>query len=155
VQLTDRAPVWGIIGPEVTVSPGQVFDGFKAFYKELFESYDGRKAVNELNKSPEIKDWQFKLFFAEDFFKYVYKNYFVMLCNEDALLKRARKIVMEGGAGRPLNADVEYQMIQDFYILLKSTQEVYFEKHKQHFFMMDIFEGYEQRFQITFNQCRS
>jgi hypothetical protein len=85
---------------------------------------------------------------------YVYKNYLETLCTEDALLKRAQKIVKASGAGRPLNSDVESQMIKDFYKLLSSTQEAYFERHKRHFFMMDIFEGYDQRFQITFDQCK-
>ena len=154
VQLTDRAPVWGIIGPQVNVEAGHILDGFKEFYKELFKSYDGRKALNSLNNSPDVKDWYFKFLNAEFFFMYVYKNYLETLCTENALLKRAQKIVKEGGAGRPLNSNVESQMIKDFYKLLISTQEAYFERHKRHFFMMDIFEGYDQRFQITFDQCK-
>lgn len=154
VQLTDRAPVWGIIGPQVNVEAGHILDGFKEFYKEFFKSYDGRKALNSLNKSPDVKDWYFKFLNAEFFFMYVYKNYLETLCTEDALLKRAHKIVKDGGAGRRLNSNVESRMIKDFYKLLSSTQETYFERHKRHFFMMVIFEGYDQRFQLTFDQCK-
>ena len=154
VQLTDRAPVWGIIGPQMNVEAGHILDGFKEFYIELFESYDGRKALNKLNNSLDVKDWHFKFLNAEFFFLYVYKNYLETLCTEDALIKRAQKIVKEGGAGRPLNSILESQMIEYFYKLLNSTQETYFESHKRHFFMMDMFEGYDQRFQITFDQCK-
>jgi hypothetical protein len=154
VQLTDRAPVWGIIGPQVNIEAGHTLDGFREFYTELFKSYDGRKALNSLNNSPDVKDWQFKFLNAEFFFMYVYKNYLETLCTEEALLKRAQKIVKEAGAGRPLNSNIESQMIQDLYNLLNATQETYFERHKRNFFMMDLFEGYDQRFQITFDQCK-
>jgi len=154
VQLTDRAPVWGIIGPEVNIEAGEILEGFKEFYKELFESYDGRKALNMLNKSPDVSDWHFKFLNSEFFFMYVYKNYLETLCTEDALLKRAQNIVKEVGAGRHLDQNVESQMIEDLCNLLSSTQEEYFERHKKHFFMMDMFDDNYQRFQITFDQCK-
>ena len=33
---TDRAPVWGFIGPESEVQSGKLLDGLKSFYLELF-----------------------------------------------------------------------------------------------------------------------
>ena len=132
----------------MNVEPGHVLDGFKEFYKELFKSYDGRKALNKLNNSPDVKDWKFKLITAEFLFMHFNKIYL------ETLLERAQKIVKKGGSGRPLNSNVERQKAKIFYKLVISTQESDFEEHKRHFFMMDIFEGYDQRFQITFDQCK-
>jgi len=56
---TDRAPVWAIIGPPKPVKAGRILDGFKAFYTKFFQAYDGREALNELNNSPNVRDWEF------------------------------------------------------------------------------------------------
>lgn len=97
---TDRAPVWGIIGPPHPVQAGRVIDGFKAFYNKFFDTYDGSEALNSLNSSPDVKEWDFCFINAESFFVYVYKNYMESLCTEAALVERSKKIVRKLITGR-------------------------------------------------------
>ena len=150
---TDRAPVWAIIGPPNPVKAGCVIDGFKAFYNKFFKTYDGREALNELNNSPDVKDWDFAFINAEFFFMYVYKNYVESLCTETAFIDRSKKIIKDLIAGRPINPDDEKRMVNEFCLLLKSTQQLFFEKHKVHYFMIDLVNENETRFQVTFEQC--
>ena len=82
------------------------------------------------------------------------KSYLETLCTEDALLKRAKNMAKKIGADRPLNPTFENQTSKDCYNLLNSTQEMFFDQRKKHFFMMDIYKGNEQRFKITFDQCK-
>ena len=107
-----------------------------------------------LNSSPDVKDWDFCFINAEFFFMYVYKNYMESLCTEAALVERSKKIVKKLIAGRPVNSDDEKRMVAELHILSKSTQQVFFEKHKGHFFMIDLIKENEHRFQVTFEQCK-
>ena len=155
VLPTDRAPVWGIIGPSKVIKAGRIYEGFKAFYSELLESFDGRKALNKLNKSPEIKDWEFKFFIAEHFFLEVYQNYLKSFCTDESLIKRAKRIFKdEISGGRKLHPTDEERSIGKLYNILKSTQETFFKKHKELFFMIDLIKGNDKRFDITFEQCK-
>lgn len=122
----DRAPVWAIIGPPNPVKAGRVIDGFKAFYNKFFQTYDGKEALNDLNSSPDVKDWDFAFINAEFFFMHVYKNYIDSLCTETALVERSKKMVRELIAGRPLNSDDEKRMVNEFCMLLKSTMIYHF-----------------------------
>lgn len=153
ILLTDRAPVWAIIGPLKSVNAGRVINGFMAFYNKFFETYDGREALNELNNSPDVKDWDFTFINAEFFFKCVYKKYVESLCTETALIDRSKKKVKELIAGRPIDTDDEKRKVNEFCLLLKSTQQLFFEKYKVHYFMMDLVNENKTRFKITFDQC--
>jgi hypothetical protein len=152
---TDRAPVWGIIGPQTAVKAGRVLDGFKAFYSKFFEAYDGIAALNCLNCSPDAKGSEFKFCNAEFFFMAVYKRYLNSLCTEEAITARAERMLKEIGGGRLLHPNDENRIIKDLKNLLITTQEFYFERHKRHFFMMDIIKENEKRFDITPEQCRT
>ncbi len=153
VLPTDRAPVWAIIGPPNPVKTGRLLDGFKAFYNKFFQTYDGREALNELNNSPDVTDWDFGFINAEFFFMYVYKNYVESFCTETSLIDRSKKIVKELVASRPINPNDEERIVNELCLLLTSTQQLFFEKHKVYFFMIDLVKENETRFQITFEQC--
>jgi len=153
ISPTDRAPVWGIIGPSKVIKAGRIYEGFKEFYSELLESFDGRKAINKLNNSPEIKDWEFKFFNAEFFFLEVYKYYLKYLCTDDSILNRAKKIFKQVSGGRKFQPTDEKREIDKICNILKSKPEPFFNKYKERFFMIDIIKGNDKRFNITFEQC--
>jgi len=97
--------------------------------------------------------YQFVFIEAEFFFIYVYKNYIKSFCSETSLIDRSKRIVKELIANRPISYDDEKQIIYELLVLLKSTQQLFFEKHKDHFFMTDLFKENVTRFSVTFEQC--
>ena len=152
---TDRAPVWGFIGPQSKVQSGKLLEGFINFYFELFHSWDGRKALNALNNSSDVKKWEFKFFNSEFFFLYVYKNYFETLCTKEPVSMRAKSIFSKISGGHPISSDEERQIIDDLTAILFSSQEFFFDKHKEIFFMIDLFSENNNRFDVSFNRCLS
>lgn len=152
---TDRAPVWAMIGPPRPVEAGRILDGFKAFYNTLLDTHDGKEALNSLNGTPDVKDWKFIFTNAEFFFISVYKGYLESLCTESVIAERAKKIAEKIIQDRPTNSNDKRRMLAELNDFLKSTQQPFFEEHKARFFMIDLFKENENRFQITFEQCKA
>jgi hypothetical protein len=51
VRLTDRAPFWGLIGPDAPVSSGELYTAFSRFYEAMFHTLDGTNALRALNEA--------------------------------------------------------------------------------------------------------
>ena len=75
VQLTDRAPVWAIIGPRRPVSAGELEDAEFSFYRTLFSTRDGGAAWQAMNDAVKKGDRPFLLFHAETMFKWIMEGY--------------------------------------------------------------------------------
>jgi len=155
VLPADRAPVWGFIGPQSEVQSGKLLEGFKNFYSELFQSWDGRKALNALNNSSDVKKWKFKFINSEFFFLYVYKTYFETLCTKESVSKRAKSIISKISGGHPISSDEERQVLDDLTAILFSSHDFFFDRYKQIFFMIDLFSENINRFNVSFNECLS
>lgn len=143
---SDRSPCWVLIGPKATITDLHLKDRFKEFYREIFRSSNGNEAIRLLNESSDYGDEN--SFFAptaEHFFKATYRKYLSELCNDDACRQRALSI-REGL--KQIMFPVPHE--KEIALLLMTSKDAFFEKHKNHFFMVDIVEEHSERFQVTY-----
>ena len=91
LQAADRAPVWGILGPNRTVTAGELDDGHHAFYRTLYKTRDFTPAIEAMNASVTAGDRPFFLFGAQWFFTQVMRGYFERYCTDEAIAARVQK----------------------------------------------------------------
>lgn len=144
----DRAPCWGLVGPTKSVGGNYLLERFSAFYREIFQSGDGNKAIRELNKNASANDIDYFFTTASMFFKNVYEGYIEGRCTEKAYEERAsklRKRLKKDKAPRiPSKGNLKRQY--------KSSERHYFEKFKENFFMIDLFPENAERFNVQYSQ---
>jgi hypothetical protein len=75
LRPTDRAPMWGLVGPVSLVSAGDLFRDFSAFYQVLLTHLHGDEAVRALNRSAKGTRWQYAFYSAYYMFGRVYEYY--------------------------------------------------------------------------------
>lgn len=144
----DRAPCWGLVGPTKAVKGSYLLESFSAFYREIFQTGDGNKAIRELNKNASANDIDYFFTTASMFFKNVYERYIESRCTEKAYEERAsklRKRLKKDNASRiPSKGNLKRQY--------KSSERHYFEKFREIFFMIDLFPENAERFNVQYTQ---
>lgn len=144
----DRAPCWGLIGPTKAVQWNYLLESFSAFYREIFQTGDGNKAIRELNNSASANDIDYFFTTASMFFKNVYEEYVGSRCTDKTYKERAsklRKRLKKDNAPRiPSIGNLKRQY--------KSSERHYFEKFKNNFFMIDLFPENAERFNVQYSQ---
>jgi hypothetical protein len=146
VDLTDRSPCWGLAGPEQTTSSADLLKSFGEFYKVLLSSGSGDKAITAMNSVNDFNKTKYIFMNAEAFFKKVYKSYMKNECNNSALQVRARrmrKLSLSFGATKKPSVGMMKR-------LLKRSQEDYFNKYKNQYFMIDLFPENSRRFTVDY-----
>lgn len=145
LQLIDRAPCWGLVGPKREVDYQAILTNFSAFYKEVLTSGDGDRAVKLLNKDAKEGDGDYFYKNAESFFKEVFRKYKTVSCSPKSLKERARqirkKLIKSKSAVLPSRNQIECH--------LGKTKDT-FEKYKNDFFMIDLFPENAKRFTIEY-----
>lgn len=148
IQATDRAPCWGLIGPTKEISTGMVLAGFYKFYKTLLESGSGGSAFRSLVETSENITFENVYHFtnAEQLFRMVYSRYIKEECSPSSIDMRARRLY------RKLKKDSEAKLISVGQLKrkLKQTQESYFSKYSDNFFMYDLYEENRSRFSVEY-----
>ncbi len=144
----DRAPCWGLVGPTKAVNSVYLLESFSAFYREIFETADGSRAVSNLNKNVSEHDIDYYFTTADSFFKIVYKNYIKELCSIKAYDQRARKLRKRLKKDNIQNLPSIGKLRRRF----KATQRDYFEKFREEFFMVDLFPENAERFNIKYSE---
>ena len=135
VDATERAPIWGCVGPSKIVLAGEIQDGFAPFYATLFATSDLARALEEGRKRGLAVD----AFPVERLFIKAYQIYLRDYFEPRTLWKRANAI------GRAVNAPMNW-----IRRTLRRTREPFFERDRQHFFMTDLFPANSDRFQVSF-----
>lgn len=145
LQLTDRAPCWGLVGPKREVVYEAILKNFSAFYKEVLTSGDGDRAVKLLNEDAKEREGDYFFKNAESFFKEVFIKYITVSCSPKSLKERARRmrkqLIKSKSAVLPSRNQIEQG--------LGKTKEP-FEKYKNKFFMIDLFPENAKRFTIEY-----
>jgi len=144
IMTTDRAPLWGLLGPVRELSAGQVQSDFGKFYRTFFESRSGSAAIKTLNNNnPE------ELYFmtsAQNWFYDVWRNYKKKQCTKEMIEKRARAMY------RKTKADMiaKIPSIGSLKRRLKSYEETYFNKFRDIYFMDDLYPINRERFPVSY-----
>lgn len=146
ISPVDRAPVWGLIGPKKTISSGVLEDSLKAFYRELFNSLNGNKAIEKLKR--ECPD--FKFYSAEVLYILAFKKYFNDYCSKEDIKGRENDIVEK------LKGQVQWgeQEVRKYVKERLSDQEDFFNKFLKRFFMIDLYPQNRERFSLSFNEIK-
>lgn len=133
ISLLDRAPFWGIIGPETTTSGPQILSSLTNFYTAIYSGDNSKKLLESLNSYP--VESQLKLMTCEWFFIKAYRYYIHNYCNEKVLDERVirvkKRILLQGAKAIPDDKEV-----LEF---LRPKGRLQFEAWLNNFFMVDLF----------------
>lgn len=147
IMTTDRAPLWGLLGPVRELSANQVKLDFGKFYRVFFETKSGSAAIKVLNNG-NPQDLYF-MTSARKWFYDVWKNYKQEQCTEQKLKERARKMY------RKLKADRVPRIpgIGSLKRNIKSSEERLFTKFRDIYFMCDLFSENRERFHVSYQEA--
>lgn len=146
LQLTDRAPVWGLIGPTQEVSSGEVGMHFSTFYRTLLSTGSPKAAIDALNQvSDHSKYWRTT---AEWYFYEVWKSYKEKLCTPQKLKARAREIRKRA----KLQKLQPLLKVSDFKKRLIRQEPEEFNKFRDCYFMCDLYPENQERFSVTYKK---
>ncbi len=149
IDLSDRAPVWGLIGPTQEVGAGELGKDFGVFYRTLFSTGSPKASVEALNQvsSPNL----YLRTTAEGFFYRVWHNYKEKQCTPKKLKQRGRR--MRDSAKKqkisPLPKAAEFKKT-----LLRQESEA-FNKFRDSYFMYDLYPENKDRFSVTYEKAEA
>ena len=151
LQAGDRAPVWGILGPNRTVTAGELDDGHHAFYRTLYTTRDFTPALESMNASVPPADRPFFLFGAQWFFTQVMRGYFERYVTEHAITARVQKAAPREEALRQQGVPEEeiLRMREAFREHLRDHRG-HFDRMKPVFFAEDLCPENATRFAVSF-----
>jgi hypothetical protein len=151
VQITDRAPVWGLIGPNRIVTAGEIEDAHRAFYRTFFETRDGGVAWRAMNATIQSPSPTFSLFGAEAIFRYVMAGYLAAQCTGEVLAERKARIAA---------TLIEQGFTPDRLRVAEPVLWAYLEDHqarfdevKRHLFFADLCTDHDRRFTVSLDEC--
>lgn len=146
IRVTDRAPVWGVLGPTREITAGQLNKSFCAFYSSIFKDNPEMPPFTALNAS--VTKGAYYLTTAQEFFNQVWVNYKEKLCTEDELAKRAldikEKYEQQGVSCQELEAIKQN--------ILDKDPEL-FDKFRDFYFMYDLYEMNRELYPVTYNEA--
>jgi hypothetical protein len=154
VQPSDRAPVWGVLGPTRVVSAGELEDGHLAFYRTLYSTRDFGPAIQALNDSVRAGDRPFVLLSAEWMFREIMRGYFRRYCTDEAIAARVQKAApREEALRRQGVAEEEILARRERFREFLRDPRRHFDELKPHFFAADVCPRNAVRFSVTFEDC--
>lgn len=155
LRPTHRATARIIIGPNLTLTDGEVERANRAFYTTLFDTLDGARAYNAMNDAieppSETRNELFTSMSAEHMFYWVMREYFQKYGSEETIAGRVEGLVaplaLLGLRPREL-AERRALGIAEL-----SNHRVHFQEYLEKFFFFDLQPENRERFNITFEQC--
>lgn len=149
IEVTDRAPVLGLIGPAREVTAGEIQNAFLIFYKTFFTKLSLEQALYALDqKTPSGLYYRVT---AEKFFYLVWSSYKRTFCTDEALEARAKKLYQQRNKLNLPQHVTTKQIISD----LQVREPDFFNKFRNTYFMHDLFEENKERFPVTYEQAKS
>jgi len=150
VTKLDRAPFWAVIGSNIEVTVGSVEQNYGEFYRVFADNLDGNAAMKALNQGKQDQEREYHFLSALGLFVKAYSQY-----HNDYCVGKGKKQRIENLLSKALkDPKVWHRGIKWIRQTLKdglgSDEENFLNYHKE-FFMIDLFEGNAQRFQLTFN----
>ena len=148
MQTVERAPVGGIIGPTGEVEAGDVQASFGSFYGAIFRGEGASAAITALNTSN--AGYRYYRTSAQEFFLKVWCQYQKHYVSKSKLQERARQMRKKAKREGQL---INVPSIGKLKRRLKSSEQHYFEKYRDTYFMFDLYPENRKRFQITYSQA--
>jgi hypothetical protein len=143
IQPIDRAPLWGMIGPETPESAAGLRDTYRNFYQALLSRTSGDEALKAVI-STQSRRAKYLFTTAEYFFKRTYRQYLQEQGSEAAYVARAKGMEIKG---REIGLTLPPHVL---YAELKLKEREFFERYKQTFFMTDLYAENGERFPLSF-----
>ncbi len=143
---TDRAPCWGLVGPNEAMYPDDLLRSFLEFYTELFATGNGSASLRRLNAAVSTEKLSYTFAQCEFMFKMVYQKYLQNNFAPRALKNWALAMYLEtkrrGAAPAGGVGEIKRRLIR--------TREDYFPRHREKFFMFDLYPENRKRFTVTY-----
>ena len=149
IDLTDCAPVWGLIGPKDDVWNVELFEDLSAFYSEIIASQNGRLSLERLNGQPLGPNSRYLFTPVEMSFRRIYKLYLETQTTKRALRRRENSIVKMITRKKRIGPGQE-RLIRSSLKQELRNHEKRFAEHKMKFFFIDLIPENESRFLISF-----
>ena len=125
-----------MIGPSEEIGAGEMSDGYKAFYREVFESRDLNKALDALVSACPQSGSKFHLWSSEQLFLKTLRNYFHYCCTPEIVTKRINRMLALGRRDGLQNlSDEEFRERVTRTLRDEAEQRRTFERLKAEFFM--------------------
>jgi len=153
LRPVQRAPAFGIVGTQETVSAGDLLEAMQRFYRVLVgPARDLRKALDEANLGVSYEGWQFKLEWAELWLCRAFKHYIETMATEETLTERVNRLVAD--VARARNLDVRGTMMARTALTARiSDHNSWYNYYKTSFLMLDLFPENAPRFPWQFADC--
>lgn len=154
LRPTDRAPMFGMIGPMQNVEAGELLAATNVLYEELLShgNHDLRSALDSANGTANIEDWKFRWLSAELMFCRAFDQYMRQTSGESSTRERANRLVAEIARVRGLTVEEAEQLRPSVEADLEN-HEHWFQHCRRYFLWLDIFPGNEGRFTLEFEDC--
>jgi hypothetical protein len=143
VQVTERAPVWGFIGPNHGMSAHDLEVAFSRFYRTILETRSSEEAAEAMRSTAD--EGAFMVLSSETIFKVVVAGYRKNFEGEEIILKRARALQVKAeDGGVLLSVEKIVEILKDPAVL---------ESRRRDFFMIDLYPEHENRFSVM-QECK-
>jgi hypothetical protein len=154
IKAEERAPFWGIIGPEGIVKTKEVSEHFPMFYELFLETENADKAITYLNNIILDSKKSFRLMNSEWLFMGALNEFSNNLDSKDAVKSRAKEIVGKYQKFRTMpraQRRIEQKRIEK---QIPGYIEKQFYKYKSNFFMEDLYPENRDLFKISFEDMK-
>lgn len=138
VQVTERAPVWGFIGPNHAMGAFELETEFSAFYRTLLMTQSSEEAAQAMRAT--ANDGTFMVMSSETIFAVVLAGYRERFDGREAILRRAHDL-----QERALKHGV-FRQVDEIVAMLQDPEIV--GRFRRTFFMIDLYPEHEDRFPI-------
>jgi hypothetical protein len=145
VDITDRAPFWGLIGPTKPLSARALQQAYIPFYQTLFITKSPSEAVSALEAASE--DPVFWRTTARCLFEAAWRMYRQQYCTPEQIESRAARMLKTAlsGGSRVTGLQAMKQALIDH-------EPESFRQYRTTFFMSDIFPEHQQRFDVPYQK---
>jgi len=143
VSVTERAPLWGLIGPTKAISPNALEAAYGALYRELLCSKSPSKAVQALDAIAE--PGMFWRATAQGLFEAAWRLYRQERCTPEMLRDRSLRLqdelLQRTGKAIPPESIVK---------ALLEREPHSFDRFCKTFFMHDLYPSHAERFNVPY-----
>lgn len=148
---TEPAPFWGLLGPREVIGPDDLLQGFRTFYKHLFNGPGGREALFALNAHGDLKEWPFIFTEVHFVFRTICHYYLTAQAVPERESVRVEALVQQMVEKERLASEV-IPWVRNFFTAAVADHRGALEKFRRRFFMIDIDESNDLRFPVNFEK---
>ena len=145
IRPWNKAPFYGYVGAWETINVFDLQVSFEKYFDTLLDNFDLNESIIQLNEDNPRKPVEYKLYTSKEVFERVYDGYEKNFDDRDKFESRIQEIADDGMKASNNKISRNY-FIQKARQLLIETRDYYKTKHRDQFFMIDIYPENRQRF---------